>query len=114
MTRNAAFTAYLHRQALRYGEKFDPSNLSPVFAQYFQGPRIRVETTYGDGTTFTRTGTVSVTTGHRPSLMLMHRSNDSGSWDLLTMRSDTRITHVQHGRTYVPIANLYRDPNTVS
>lgn len=96
---------YVQRAKREHGEQFDPSTLAPKFAPFLRtGQRIRVQT--GE---FIRTGTVGVTTGWRPAFLLMHRSSDHGSWDVLS-QNDV-ITHVQHGRDYVPVANLYRDPN---
>jgi hypothetical protein len=112
----SSYAEYVNRLAAKHGEKFSDVELSAKFRPFFHGQRIRVQTTYGtgpDAEVYTRTGTVSGTGGWRPSLMLMHRSSDHGSSDLL--RDSDVITHVQarDGRTYVPVANLYRDPNRV-
>ena len=99
------FDAYVNRARATHGAELDLSEIPAKFLPYFQtGQRIRVRM-YDQEIT----GTVSVTTGWRPALLLMRRSNASGSSDLL--RDDTEIVAVQHGRTYVPVANLYRNPN---
>jgi hypothetical protein len=77
--------------------------LAPQFAAYLgTDQRIRVQTTYPNGETWTRTGTVGVTTGWRPAFLLMRRRTDHGSSDVL--RPDDRIIAVQRGRTYEPVA----------
>lgn len=98
--------AYLQRARHRHGDKLDLSNIPEKFIPFFHGPRLRVRM-YDQEIT----GTVSVTTGWRPALLLMRRSSDHGSSDLLN--HDTEILAVQHGRTYVPVENLARDPNKV-
>lgn len=69
-----------------HGDKLDLSNVesvAPAIRAYFRGARIEVTRTYEDGTTWTRRGRVSVTSGWRPSLMLMPRADSRGSSDLL-------------------------------
>ncbi len=64
-----------------HGDRFDPSELAAAahFAPYLRtGLRLKVRN--GD---FVRTGTVGKTTGRRPAFLLMHRSSDHGSWDVL-------------------------------
>ncbi len=88
----------------QYGGKFDASDLDARFVRYFNsGERIRVETTDGDAVDV-RTGTVGVTTGWRPAFLLIHRSNASGSSDLLLPRGDNhRVTAVKRGESYEAI-----------
>jgi len=87
----------------QYEGKFDPSDLDSRFVQYFNsGERIRVETTDGDAVDV-RTGTVGVTTGWRPAFLLIHRSNASGSIDLLLPPDNNRITAVKRGTSYEAI-----------
>lgn len=106
MPNHEYYDAYVRRARLRHSDKFDDSQLVAKFRPFLHNAqRIRVQ----DGD-YIRTGTVGITTGWRPAFLLMHRSSDHGSGDLLSERS--MITHVQHGRTYVPVANLHRDPNT--
>jgi hypothetical protein len=88
----------------QWGDKADVSKIAAAaqFLPYFQSPtRIRVRTTYGDGSTFVRTGRVSRSTGWAPSLLLVHRSNSLGSWDLLG--ADDEIIAVWNGRQYVDL-----------
>lgn len=99
---------FLTRKTREHGEKFDASDLVPKFAPFFRtGQRIRVQDQRHPE--MVRTGTIGVTTGWKPAFLLMHRSSDRGSSDVLGVNDV--ITHIQHGRTYVPVANLSRDPN---
>ena len=95
----------LERGRKEWGEKFDTSALDecdPAISTYFHGPRVRVVSTYANGETETRTGTISRTTGWRPVFLLMHRSNAIGSSDVLSPRD--KVTAVQRdGREYTPI-----------
>lgn len=96
MTTNRSYSELVARGKARHGDQFDDSGLAPQFRRYYEsGQRIRVQS--GD---FVRTGTVGVTTGWRPAFLLMHRSNASGSWDVLG--PNDVVTHVQRGREYVP------------
>jgi hypothetical protein len=95
------YQAFLARGKAKYGEKFDASNLAPQFKAHYHGGRIKVRTIYGDEEVWERTGTVGVTTGWKPAFLLMHRSSDHGSSDVLGV-GDV-IVAVQQGRKYVPI-----------
>lgn len=102
------FDQYVARKRAEHGDKFDDSSLVAKFRPFYHsGQRIRVAN--GD---YVRTGTVGATSGWKPAFLLMHRSTDHGSSDVLGERDV--ITHVQRGRAYVPVANLSRDPNGVS
>lgn len=91
---------YVARATRTHGDKLDLSAIARHLLPYaLTGQRVRV----ADGD-FVRTGRVSVTTGWQPVLILMHRSNEIGSWDTLSDR-DTLVA-VQHRGTYVPLANL--------
>jgi hypothetical protein len=88
---------YIARKTAEYGDRFDASDLAPQFVRYFNSQeRIRVDSHGGE---HVRTGRVSVTSGWRPAFMLMHRSSDLGSSDVLG--ADDKIIAVQHGREYV-------------
>lgn len=77
----------IRRGVVRWGECFDASDLEAVhpsiLAAYESGARVEVTSTYEDGETFTRRGRVSVTTERKPAFLLVHRTSDSGSWDVL-------------------------------
>jgi hypothetical protein len=90
------YDARLRRGQIEHGSKWNPASLDAAkqFARYYHGPRIKVQRDYGDGETWTRTGTVSSTTGWMPSFMLMYRSNSMGSSDLLG--PEDKIIAVQH------------------
>lgn len=92
-----SYDDYLGTKRDQFGDKFDPSALAQEFVPYFEsGERIRVV----DGE-HVRTGTIGVTTGWRPAFLLMHRSSDDGSSDVLGLKD--RVTHVKRGRTYVAV-----------
>ena len=104
----SAYTDRLARGWREHGDAFDASDLHPRFGQFYgTGARIRVRTVWGAGTpdefTDERTGTVGTTTGFRPSFLLMRRSSDHGSSDLLGERDE--IVAVKHpgARAYRPI-----------
>lgn len=100
--RSDSFEEYLSRKQREHGEKWNPNLLAPQFVPHFHGNRIRVRTTYDDGTTFERTGRVSVTTGWMPVFLLVHRSNAYGSWD--TLAAEDEVVAVQgRGRKYVDV-----------
>jgi hypothetical protein len=74
------FRQYIARKMDEYGSKFDPSALNPEFVKYYDsGERIEVS----DGE-YTRRGTVGVTTGWRPSFLLMCRINSLSSSDCIS------------------------------
>lgn len=93
-------TARHARGRQQEGERYDPSELDSVQPEirhaYETGARVRVEGPMG-----TRTGTIGCTTGWRPAFLLMHRSSDIGSWDVLG--PDDKVTAVKRGSTYVKV-----------
>ena len=91
----------------KFGDRFDASDLESAahFAPYYwrnqgtsAGLRLKVHNTRYD---YTRTGTVGKTTGHKPAWLLMHRSNDTGSSDVLG--PDDEIVETWNGRRYEPV-----------
>lgn len=93
------------RGQAQYGEQFDASSLEPRFAPYLRtNTRIKVRRVYDNGEIEERTGRVGVTTGWRPAFLLMHRSSDTGSSDVLG--SSDEIVAVKVGRYYIPVSNL--------
>jgi hypothetical protein len=92
-----AFDEYLDQKRAQYGDRFDTSELHSQFIPYFRtGQRIRVQS--GE---HVRTGTVGVTTGWKPAFLLIHRSSDHGSADVLSAQD--QVTHLKCGRTYVEV-----------
>lgn len=65
--------------------------------------RLRVRRVYPGGEVYERTGTVGKTTGWKPAYLLMHRSSDHGSSDLLG--PDDKIVAVKYpgSRSYTEI-----------
>lgn len=93
-----SYTDYLQWKEQEYPGIFDASFLDIRFIPYYENQqRIRI-VDCGD----TRTGRVSVTTGWRPSFLLVHRSSDRGSAILLS--PNTTISAVQRGKKYSPIS----------
>lgn len=88
LPRSAAWFDYLQRAQRRHGSKLDLSEVDAAdhFLPYFgTGTRLRVA--WGDGPdSYVRTGTVTITTGWRPALLLLHRRTDRGSSDVLGPR----------------------------
>lgn len=84
----------------QYGAKFDSSDMDACksLLSFFRGPRVKIARTYDDGGEFVRTGTISRTTGWKPALLLMSRSNAHGSSDVLDARD--RIVAVQVNGKY--------------
>jgi len=104
-----SYREMVERGRRQHGAKFDESALAPKWRYWYeQQRRIKVRTPYGEEIT----GTVSSTTGWRPSFMLMRRSNAMGSSDLLDSRD--QLVGVWDGRQYrAPLphemaANPYR------
>lgn len=97
----SAYADRLARGRREHGDKFDPSHLHPRFTPFYgTGARIRVRATYAGGETWERTGTVGTTTGWRPSFLLMHRSSDHGSSDLLGARDEIVAVKYPGARAY--------------
>ena len=110
MARTRNLQATLTRLATEHGAKWSDEYGADLLGSslrehYESGRRVRVVTVYGTGPDreeYVRTGVVGLTTGWRPAFLLMHRTSDHGSSDLL--RSSDVVSHVQQGRAYVPVA----------
>jgi hypothetical protein len=73
-----------------------------VIYAYSSGQRVKIRNEkWGD----TRTGIVSRTTGWKPCLLLMHRSNAIGSSDILG--PDDKIVAIWNGRKYIDRTHIY-------
>lgn len=81
-----SFQEYLARKRTEYGAKFDPSDLDPRFIPYYEnGKRIWVdEFSIGESA---KSGTVGVTTGWKPTFLLISSSRAMGSSTLLTKKT---------------------------
>ena len=87
------YTEVIERLAARHGAEFEAPKGVDHLIRYFGAPRVEVtDTRHG----FVRRGRISITTGWRPALMLMHRASDTGSSDLLG--PDDRVTALIDGR----------------
>lgn len=65
----------------KWGDKFVPPKVTGWQAyHYFTRYRLEVVSPHG----YRRRGIIGITTGWQPSLLLVHRANNSGSWDILT------------------------------
>jgi hypothetical protein len=93
MSRNN-YDSFMSRRAV----SIDTANLDAAsqFKPFFDGPRIKVE-----GPTGIRFGVVSMTTGHKPVFLLVHRDTDTGSSDVLG--KDDKVIAVKNGSGYVPV-----------
>ena len=93
--------ARIMRGRQQWGDKFDTTSLfsahPTILAAFESGERVRVRTSYGENIT----GTVSTTTGWKPSFLLMRRRDSRGSSDLLG--ADDQVIAVKFGRSYVSI-----------
>lgn len=108
---NEQLDALYARARVRWGEKFDDTDLrnapSLIRSLYGTDARVIVETRYPDGATLRIAGRVGVTTGWKPSFMLLHRRDSIGSSNLIgaTEREDGTTTEVvavqaEDGRYY--------------
>lgn len=94
----ARFDDILNRKSREYGDKYDPSELASAFVPYFNsGERIKVHVWGQD-----MTGTVGITTGWKPSFLLMRTSRSRGSSILLGKDTD-RVLAVKRDRSYMEI-----------
>lgn len=74
------YNDYVALKVQTYGLLFDDSELAKKFIPYFEsGQRIIIEHKLGG----IERGYVGVTTGYRPSFLLIHRKSDYGSSTLL-------------------------------
>lgn len=90
------FSRYISRKIREYGDDFDSSDLAPQFIKYFNsGERIKVD--YGGKIV---TGTVGITTGWRPTFLLMRKETDIDSEYLL--REDDKVIAVRR-KVYVNV-----------
>lgn len=101
MASNTEYERLVQTKKSQYGSKFDASDLAPQFRRHFHtGQRLKVRNIDGRE----RTGTVGVTTGWKPVFILMHRSTDHGSTDVLG-KYDVVVAE-QVGGKYIPIRTL--------
>lgn len=84
---NTPFDEYCKRQQAKWGDKFSPPTGDALIRAYNNGPefRVQVDNDRGDGKIW---GFVRLTSGWRPSFMLMRRVGQHGSSYLLNA-SDT-------------------------
>ena len=84
------FEDYCIRGRAKHGDKFIPPTGLELIDAYNKAPalRVKVRTTYPSGESFERWGYVALTTGWKPSFMLMRRRGQIGSSDLLDERDD--------------------------
>jgi hypothetical protein len=100
-----AYEISLKRGVQKWGAKFDTSSMDAckTLLTFFDGPRVRLTRTYENGETFTRSGRISRTTGWKPALILMSRSNAIGSSDVLD--ANDKLVAVQVNGRYQPVQN---------
>lgn len=77
---NSRYTDFVIRAKKAHGEKFDDSNLSNQFILAYEN-ELRIEVRFESGAV--KRGRVGVTTGWKPSFMLLLRKDSIGSCWLL-------------------------------
>lgn len=76
------FEQFCARKRLQYGERFDASDLQAHFVSaYNQGSDYRIKVVFPSGET--KWGHVGVTTGWKPTFLLMRNRNSVSSCDTL-------------------------------
>ena len=73
------YSKYEARIKARWGDKADFSGIPEAFKRFFNGDRISVRFPWGEVVR----GRVSGSTGWKPCLLLMRRSNSRGSSDVI-------------------------------
>lgn len=83
----------------QYGEKYDGSELDSAHASIKDAFAARLRVKVRDAATgYERFGIISTTTGWRPGFLLMHRSSDIGSSDLIRPTDYVIAVRRDHGR----------------
>ena len=78
----SAYDDYLARGRARYGDRFDTSGLAPQFVPYYNsGQRIVIDLGFDEPSR----GYVGVTTGWRPSFLLLNNTRSVSSPYLLSV-----------------------------
>lgn len=101
----SAFNDAVRRGIERHGEKFDSSALLAVDSTIRQlyGTFTRVKVANGE---YVRTGRIGITTGWRPAFLLMHRSSDHGSSDVLGPNDRVIAVQRRNNGPYVPFLEV--------
>jgi hypothetical protein len=80
--RSTRFAGYLAGKAQIFGEKFDASDLNPnCITHYNAGHKRRIKVRWRDG--LEQWGCLGITTGWRPTFLLMHNRRAIGSGNTL-------------------------------
>jgi len=98
------YDSAIARLRARWGAEFTEPDTTREQRGHFRGDRIEVTTTYDNGETFVRRGRLSITSGWAPSLMLIHRRNTCGSWDLLDKNDKITATIGPRGERHATYA----------
>jgi hypothetical protein len=69
------FKDYVERKKKEYGDKFNQDDLNPDFIKAYESQQ-RIKVNFGYGV---KTGKIGLTTGFRPSFLLILRSDSRGS-----------------------------------
>ena len=70
-----SFNEMYQRKLREYGEKFDTSDLNPLFIPYYENQQ-RIEVDFGYEV---KSGRIGITTGWKPVFLLMLRRDSSSS-----------------------------------
>ena len=84
---NDFFESYLARKRLKFGDKFDLSNLAPQFIPYFNDREVRIEVEFSSGEK--SRGFIGITTGWKPLFLLVRTRRSLGS--SYTLSSEDRV-----------------------
>ena len=79
-----AYTETIARMQREHGARFVEPKTTREQRFYFRGSRVEVTTEYASGEKHVRRGTIGITTGWSPALLLMSRKGLSGSSDVLS------------------------------
>ena len=94
------YADYCKIKKLEFGDKFNTANLNRNFVYWFDNQtRVKVLTSYGE----VITGRIGVTTGCKPSFMVMSKSNSIDSSDLITL-DDKVIAYQNNSKKYIPLS----------
>lgn len=96
------FDAFVARKRAEFGARFDASDLDPRFVEFYEsGERIKVNE-FGIDSERAAFGRVGVTTGWKPSFLLVRSSRAFGSSVLLGKK--TVLLAVKRGRKYEEVS----------
>lgn len=94
------FEQAVARGKARWADRYVEPITTRLQREWFDRGRVEITTTYTSGEQAIRRGRIGITTGWQPALILVHRSNDSGSWDALDVNDVVTAWIDKHGRRH--------------